>query len=500
MQPINSLNDLPLALQLEICNKAGFAILAIAGTSGSLRKAAKAHPALKDSLTILPLLKQSYETTHLKKIEGIVDKPEILQEIALLLAAFDIELAISIVNSVQNEPYKSGAQKELVQTILKFNKGAAYALAQTIHQPRYQAEALVSIAEEFAIHSPVEALKIANDITLDEFKAQAYIKIAKMRANFDLNEAKNITHYLKNVIDKITAYCEIVSTIDRNHRFFQELVEGAFSIQEPETKAEALTKIVDILSKEDLQRGLEIKNVALKMDITLPRDLLFLSLIKFLLPLDYEKAIEVFSLIGSPRLKEDARLEIIKNLAMTNITKAREEMSLLTDPENKELALREIGLSLIESDIEEAVRIAQSIEDPKYKYFLLREIVKKYALTNQEAALNIAFSYMETNRFQQTLALSDICKISALDQPKKVLEILETRKANEKILILLECAKEFINKDLHFATEMLNLAITATRSLDDLSEKAVFFTEIARRISTYQWLPISQNQSHKNSA
>lgn len=490
MQSINFLSALPLELQLQIINKAGLAIPSIAVTSASLRKVVETHPILRYSSTFLSLLKQSYEMTHSKKIEGVVDRPAILQEIALLLATFDRKLAIKIVNSIKNEPYKSSAQKELVQTILKFDKEAAFELAQTIHHYRYQAEALISIVEEFAIHNKTEAFRIADNIKPAEFHAQAYIKIAQIRAIFDVDEAIEVTQSL-NLTDKIKAYCGMVRTIGkRNHTSTQRLVEKAlkeaFSIQESETRGEALVEIIDILSEEDLQRIPEIKKAALEMPATLTRDLLFLSLVKFLLPLDYNKAAEIFSLMMSPNLKDNARLEIVKKLAMTKIAEAREEASLLTSQENKDLAWREIGFYLIESNIEEAIRLTKSIKSREYKNFLIREIIKKYALNGDiEAAYNIVFSSMEEGSPQQALALSDILKIYARNQPKKVLDFLEEIEISEfKILILLEYAKELMTKDVQFATLLLDSAITATRSLEnDLSEKATLFTEIARMIS-----------------
>lgn len=496
----NYLDKLPLELQWQIFKRTELAIISTGATASSLKNAAesqenvaKVHFNARYSSTALRFLNRSYELTTKKKIEGITGKPTVLQEIARLLASFDIKLAVQILDSISKEPYKSGAQKEIVEEILKFNKEEAFKIAQTINQYRYKAEALVSVAEEFAIQNKTEALKIADSIGPDEFKIEARIRIAKIRAIFDPDEAIEIAEPLDKA-HKIKAYCEIVKNVEKKksiiaQKLLEEASKMALSIEQPLAREEALTEIIDVLSPADLQKALDIMDATLKItpsSASHNHDRLFLSLVRFLLPLDREKAIDTFSRIKSSDFKDRARLEIVKNLAMKSTAKAREEATFLIKPENKDLALREIGLHLIENHIKEAFQLTQSINSEEHKNFLLREIVKKEALSDKAAAFEIAFSMKEGSP-QQALIIAEILKVYALEEPKKVLEFLEKMESNGyKIMILLECAKAFVTQNPDFSTIMLDSAVAATHSLaDDAEEKAVFFTEIAKIISTY---------------
>lgn len=436
----------------------------------------------KEPLFARHLLSQSYQITYEKDWNDVKEKALILREIAKQIASFDPKLSLKIIDSFPDSVEKSSIQLEIVKQVLMFDKERAKCIAKSINTPLYKAEALMYVAQEFAIEGLNPALEIISNLE-DDLRVDALIRIAKIRFIFDSEQALELVESFTKISDKIRAYGEIIKSVeskDKANILLTRVEQLINLLPDDKEKAKMIVDTALFFLPLDLTKAINFASEALLLETKLSgtsRGVLLTSLIKIFIRYDIFRAFETFDMIKDLNYMDIARLEFVQYFLENDLSQAETFALSVKNPDLKDLALRDLGIAYAAFNIDKAKEIAELIKNEKVKNYLQREIVRKLKITEPQEAFSITKSLSDP---YQILALSDILKTQDLSQVEAYVDSLDNTLS--KAVMALELAK---GSAADFASKMLHLAATVVENcVGNYFERAKMLNEIAAILSS----------------
>ena len=306
-------------------------------------------------------------------------------------------------------------------------------IAQSITDESLKAEAFASIAEKLAAADPdratrlgTDAVRIAQSITDESLKAEAFASIAEKLAAADPDRATRLGTDAVRIAQSITSESSkaralasiaiVLAAADPDRA-----IRIARSITSESLKAGALASIAKGLAAADPDRatrlGTDAERIARSITSESLKDGALASIAEGLAAADPDRAERIAQSITSESLKDGALASIARALAAADPDRAERIARSITSESLKDGALASIAEGLAAADPDRAERIARSITSESLKDGALARIARALADADPDRAERIARSI--TSESSQAGALASIAAILADADPDR---------------------------------------------------------------------------------